>query len=84
MSKYGVFPGPYFYVFGLNTGKYGPENYPYLDTFHAVYITQVYFTLNLFTKHIVISKVWMDNWGMGLANLEEVIRKEKCGTNKMR
>ena len=33
VSKYGVFPGPYFPVFGLNTkiygvnntGKYGPE-----------------------------------------------------------
>ena len=25
VSKYGVFPRPYFPVFGLNTGKYGPE-----------------------------------------------------------
>ena len=25
MSKYGVFPGRYFHVFRLNTGKYGPE-----------------------------------------------------------
>ena len=37
MSKYGVFSGPYFFVFSPNTGKYGPENTPYLDTFHAVY-----------------------------------------------
>ena len=29
-SKYGVFSGP-------NTGKYGPEKPPYLDTFHAVW-----------------------------------------------
>ena len=36
MSKYGVFSGPYFPVFGLNTGKYGPEKTPYLDTFYAV------------------------------------------------
>ena len=46
MSKYGVFSGPYFPVFGLNTeiygvngpnvGKYGPEKTPYLDTFHTV------------------------------------------------
>ena len=36
MSKYGVFSGPYFPVLGLNTGKYGPEKSPYLDTFHAV------------------------------------------------
>ena len=29
MFKYGVFPGPYFPALG-------PENTPYLDTFHAV------------------------------------------------
>ena len=29
MSRYGVFSGPYFPVFGLNTGKYGPEEIPY-------------------------------------------------------
>ena len=38
MSKYGVFSGPYFPAFGLNTEKYGPENTPYLDNFHAVKI----------------------------------------------
>ena len=37
MSKYGVFSGPYFPVFGLNTGIYGPEKIQYLDTFHAVH-----------------------------------------------
>ena len=37
VSKYGVFSGPYFLVFVLNTGKYGPEKTPYLDTFYAVY-----------------------------------------------
>ena len=47
MSKYGIFSGPYFAVFGLNmeqylsvfspnAGKYGPEKTPYLDTFYAV------------------------------------------------
>ena len=30
----------YFLVFGLSTGKYGPEKTPYLDTFHAVEIFQ--------------------------------------------
>ena len=30
------FSGPYFTVFGLNTGKYGPEETPYFNTFHAV------------------------------------------------
>ena len=54
MSKYGVFSSPYFPVFGLNTeiygvnlrtspntGKYGPENTPYLDTFHAVILNSI-------------------------------------------
>ena len=48
MSKYGVFSGPYFLAFRLNTeryfvslriqsecGKNGPEKTPYLDTFHT-------------------------------------------------
>ena len=28
VSSYGVFAGSYFSVFGLNTGKYGPEKTP--------------------------------------------------------
>ena len=36
VSKQGVISGPYFPVFGLTTGKYGPEMTAYLDTFHAV------------------------------------------------
>ena len=35
-SKHGVISGPYFPVFELNTGKYGPEKTPYLNTFNAV------------------------------------------------
>ena len=44
------FSGPYFPVFGLNTetygvspntGKYGPEKTPYLDTFHAMLKIQI-------------------------------------------
>ena len=38
MSKYGVISTLYFPVFSPNTGKYGPEKTPYLDTFHAVQI----------------------------------------------
>ena len=41
MSRYRVISGPYFLVFGLNTGKYGPEITPYLDTFYAVYTLKV-------------------------------------------
>ena len=40
VSKYGVFSGPYFPVFGLNKGKYGPEKTPYSHTFHAVHVKQ--------------------------------------------
>ena len=36
VSKYGVISGLYFPVFNPNTGKYGLEITPYLDTFHAV------------------------------------------------
>ena len=39
VSKQGVFSGPYFHVFSPNTGKYGPEITPHLDTFHAVELT---------------------------------------------
>ena len=33
-------------------------------------ILHKYFTLNLFTVQVVIIKIWMDNWRMGLAKLE--------------
>ena len=36
MSKYRVISGPYFPVFGVNTGIYEPEITPYLDTLHPV------------------------------------------------
>ena len=36
VPKYRVISGQYFPVFSPNTGKYGPEITPYLDTFHAV------------------------------------------------
>ena len=35
VSKYGVISDPYFPVFGLNTGKYGPEITPYLAAYYA-------------------------------------------------
>ena len=38
VSKYGVISGPFFPVFSPNTGKYGPEIAPYLDTFQVVKI----------------------------------------------
>ena len=54
VSKYGIFSGPYFPAFRLNTeiyevnsvfspntGKYIPEKTPYLNTFHAVMVYQI-------------------------------------------
>ena len=41
MFKCGVFCGPYFPTFGLNTRNYGLEKTPYLDTFHAVIDVQI-------------------------------------------
>ena len=41
LSKYGVTSGSYFPVFGLKTGKHGPEITPYLDKFHAVTVTGI-------------------------------------------
>ena len=38
VSQYGVSSGPYSPVSCPNTGKYGPEKTPYLDTFHAVIV----------------------------------------------
>ena len=36
VPNYRVFSCPYFPAFELNTGKNGPENTPYVGTFHAV------------------------------------------------
>ena len=53
VARYAVSSGPYFCVFGLNTGKYGPERFPYLDTFHAVQVLDV---VQLKIKHQVKEK----------------------------
>ena len=45
LSKYEVISGLYFLVFGLNTGQYGPEISPYLDTFPAVQPTDISYQL---------------------------------------
>ena len=44
---------------------------------------QVYLTLRFFAKHIVIFKILMDNWRIGLANLEQMIQIGKGRTNRM-
>ena len=44
---------PFFPVFGLNTGKYGPEKTLHLGTFHAVYQFQFYSTHGLLKISLV-------------------------------
>ena len=53
VSKYGVFSGPHCPLFGLSTGKYGPEKTPY--TFHAV--------LGLPSKITLISQMFLKDVG---------------------
>ena len=38
----------YLSIFSPNTGKYGPEKIPYLDTFDAVYLTSIIIRAKLF------------------------------------
>lgn len=59
MSKYGIFFGPYFPAFRLNTkryclsvfspnaGKYLTEKVTYLDTFHTVKVSRVSVSKNI-------------------------------------
>ena len=81
MSKYGVIFGPCFSVFGLNTGKYGPEITPHLDTFHAVmctkYIQNVYHISTNFCVHFVykIKRIMADKFC--IQNLYKSL--SKCG-----
>ena len=42
VSKYGVISGPYFPLFWLNAGTYGPEITSYLNTFHAVDVLSLF------------------------------------------
>ena len=42
------FSGPYFPVFGLNSGKYRPEKTPYLNTFHAVTVISIHSSLEVY------------------------------------
>ena len=74
VSKYRVFSGPYFPVFGLNTGKYGPEKTPYLDIFHAV-IAMLH-TSNIFAgpefMWVFFPKVCFKVWSKTLGRVKSV------------
>ena len=58
VSKYGVFSGPYLPVLGLNTGKYGLEKTPHLDTFQAVMMGAPYF-LSMFVEMSLSQKSFL-------------------------
>ena len=57
VSKYGVFSSPYFPVFGLNAGKYGPEKTPYLDIFLAVDLLPMLLLLVLLFSCVLLNFV---------------------------
>ena len=86
VSKYGDFSGPYFPLFGLNAGKYGPEKTPYLDTFHAV--NSVIFTVTLtFTPKAgillkVITVVRIENLALFTGTSIYSIRKSTKNRNR--
>ena len=81
MSKYGVFSGPYFPVFGLNTGKYGPEKTPYLDTFHAVVSFLMIYSLHIWKK---VSKLDHQYIFQYIGPFLKTLSRLQClGTNKI-
>ena len=41
------FSGPYFPLFSPIAGKYGPQNYPYLNTFHAVRVLEDFASISI-------------------------------------
>ena len=51
MFKYGVFSGPYFPAFGLNTGKNGPEKTQYLDIFSRS-VDKYLFSANVCRRYV--------------------------------
>ena len=65
VSKYGVISGPYFPVYSPNTGKYGPEITPYLDTFHAVIVCETLIHTKKYSDKI--------NWYLKKRNIENKV-----------
>ena len=63
---YGVISGPYFPTFSPNTGKYGPEIIPHLDTFHAVIATEAA------TEGVLLKKVFL--------KISQNSQKNTCGS----
>ena len=68
-SKYGV-------LSGTNTGKYGPDKTPYLDTFHAMKVavnSKHYYEYQCSCNFLIINIFrWRQNWfwfSHGLGNI---------------
>ena len=74
MSKDGVVSGPYFPVFGLNTGKYELEITPYLDTFHAV---------NISKKAPITSKLLSNDLDISWVIATNLLTQESPGLNSV-
>ena len=53
VSKYGVFSGPYFPAFELNTHQ---KKIPYLDTFYAVKLFTSELGLEVFSRPLITSR----------------------------
>ena len=75
MSKYGVFSGPSFPVFSPNTGKYGPEKTPYLDSFHAVQTIG-----NSILSFLQRNDINISNCRPQAYNGASAISSDRCGT----
>ena len=76
MSKYGVFSGPYFPAFGLNTRKWELEKSPYLDTFHTVIFPEKYVNKVILHESPVPAKI--QRW----KKLDDYITEILKGKNK--
>ena len=50
-------------MFGLNTGKYGPEIIPYLETFHVVKVET-----NFDFTELMLLKFLVENWRGHITN----------------
>ena len=73
VSKYGVISGSYFSVFSANTGKYGPEITPYLDTLHTV-LVQLIPLINYIRKKIILEKLIFYFEAINIISISCVVR----------
>ena len=84
VTKYEVISGPYFSVFSLNIGKYGPEITPYLDIFHVVLILSLLTNSTHFARILLAAKISMKGICLPFAFLttflSRIVRTVRCDT----